>query len=79
MRRSHRPALPFHRQLKGPVSGGFKEIEIRSAVWRAGLPDVNEGVWFEPPARSFHPPHWHEPHADDDEQFGVRPALHLVR
>jgi hypothetical protein len=33
----------------GPSSGRFKEISIRHAVWAAGLPDVSEGVWFEPP------------------------------
>jgi len=61
-----------------PSPGRFKEIGIRSAVWRARLPDVNEGVWFEPPARSFHPPDWDESLADDDEQF-AQPGLHLVR
>ncbi len=69
----------FIANSRGPSPGRFKEIETRSAVWRAGLPDVDEAVWFEPRARSFHPPDWHEPLADDDEQSEGRPGLHLVR
>jgi hypothetical protein len=33
----------------GPSAGRFKEMSIRHAVWAAGLPDVSDGVWFEPP------------------------------
>lgn len=62
----------------GPSPGRFKEIEIRHAVWQAGLPGVSDGIWFDPPTR-IQPPDWPEPPFESDEQLGRRPALHLVR
>lgn len=63
----------------GPSPGRFKEMKVRHAVGRAGLPEVNEGVWFERPSRYLDPPDWHEPSLDHDEQLGGRPGLQLVR
>jgi hypothetical protein len=63
----------------GPSPGRFKEIEIRQAVWRAGLPDVNEGVGFERPHRISDRSEHHESPAVCGEGPGGRPALRLVR
>jgi len=38
--------LPYR---SGPARGRFTEIEARRAVWAAGLPDVVDPVWYEPP------------------------------
>lgn len=72
-------AYRFIANSSGPSPGRFKEMEIRHAVWRAGLPDVNPGVSFDWPHRRSDPPGWHEPLVDDDEELGSQPALHLVR
>lgn len=40
-------------EYRGGRGGRFKEIDVRRAVWQAGLPDVVEPVWYdEPPRRS---------------------------
>jgi hypothetical protein len=38
----------------GPSPGRFKPMKIRHAVWAAGLPDVSEGIWFDPPGGREH-------------------------
>ena len=39
--------------------GRFRPCDIRTAVWRAGLPDVVERVWYDDPRRgSAAPPPW---------------------
>lgn len=52
--------------------GRFKEIEIRYAVWHAGLPHVSDGIWFERPRHGPDPPEW-------DETVESGPALRVVR
>jgi hypothetical protein len=39
----------FIRYRTGRQLGRFKEIEVRSAVWRARLPDFVEPVWYDAP------------------------------
>jgi hypothetical protein len=51
----------FIAYTKGPSSGRFKEIQLRHAVWRVGLPHVDDGVWWRPPSRPY------EPWVDDDD------------
>lgn len=69
----------FIANSRGPSPGRFKEIDIRTAVRRSGIPHVNEAVWFDPPHRSFAPyddSGWYE---DDEADVAVsRPALRLV-
>jgi hypothetical protein len=48
-------------RARGP--GRFEPCEIRSAIWRARLPDVVEPVWYDEPSQR-HPAGWHRA-ADD--------------
>lgn len=49
----------FIEYRSGPSLGRFKEIDIRTAVWRSGLPRVGRGVsWGPPPRRSWEDEEW---------------------
>jgi hypothetical protein len=41
----------FIRYRKGRQLGRFKEVKVRTAIWRARLPDVVEPVWYDEPPR----------------------------
>jgi hypothetical protein len=71
----------FVRYRSGRALGRFKEISVRSAVWRARLPDIVEPIWYEEPSPRLVEDaagHWwsadgpHPPSADD-----VREGRHL--
>lgn len=64
---------------KGPSLGRFKPIDIRGAVWRAGLPTFGQAVFFEWPSPLSVPVEWQQPRVDHAEPPGSRPALHVVR
>jgi hypothetical protein len=40
----------FIHYRSGPQLGRFKEIDVRSAIWRARLPDVVKPVWYDEPS-----------------------------
>jgi hypothetical protein len=40
-------AYEFIRHRSGPSLGRFKEIRVRTAIWRARLPDVVEPIWYD--------------------------------
>ncbi len=42
-------AYKFIANRRGPSPGRFTEIDIRTAIWGAGVPHVNAGIWFSPP------------------------------
>jgi hypothetical protein len=54
----------FIEYLSGPSRGRFAEIDVRQAIWRAGLPNVVKPVWYERPPR---------PYADDVDLYDDRP------
>lgn len=41
----------FIRYRTGRQLGRFKEVGVRTAIWRARLPDVVEPVWYDEPPR----------------------------
>jgi hypothetical protein len=59
-------------RAKGP--GRFQPIDIRTAVWRARLPDVVPPVWFE-----SHPPRLHPDLTDDDDEPDAAPPPPVPR
>jgi hypothetical protein len=71
----------FIRYRSGPQLGRFKEIGIRSAIWRARLPEVVKPIWYDEPSPRLVQDaagHWwsadqpHPPTADE-----VREGRHL--
>lgn len=72
-------AYRFIVHSSGPSPGRFEEMEIRNAVWRAGLPRVSAGVSFDWPSLRPDTLDWQEQPSDHEEQPERRPALHLVR
>lgn len=42
-------AYKFTKTAKGRSLGRFNPCEIRTALWRSGLPDVVEPVWYDTP------------------------------
>lgn len=63
----------------GPSLGRFTPIDIRPAVWRAGLPTVGQAVFFEWPFPMADGLEWDDPPVDNAEPPVRRAALHLVR
>jgi hypothetical protein len=40
----------FIRYRSGPQLGRFKRIDVRSAIWRARLPEVVKPIWYDEPS-----------------------------
>jgi hypothetical protein len=71
----------FIRYRSGPQLGRFKDVDVRSAIWRARLPDVVKPIWYDAPSPRLVEDaagHWwstdqpHPPSAED-----VREGRHL--
>jgi len=50
----------------GKGVGQFRECPLRTALWRAGLPDVVDPIWYEAPRSPAWDGGGQDLHADDD-------------
>jgi hypothetical protein len=57
---------------RGRGPGMFKPCDIRIAVYRAGLPDVVEPIWYEPPKGGWDE-YWYEDDEDDGSEAANEP------
>jgi hypothetical protein len=52
----------------GKGVGQFRECPLRTALWRAGLPDVVDPIWYEPPRSPAGDGGEHDVHAEAEGQ-----------